>query len=41
MLVDSGMAKVDDLIRQRLSSEVVLINQLSGYIGHFTSRRRG
>jgi len=32
MLVDSGMAKVDDLIRQRLSSEVVLINQLSGYI---------
>jgi len=31
-LVDAGMNSVDQLIRQRLSSDVVLINQLSGYI---------
>lgn len=32
MLVDAGMNSVDQLIRQRLSSDVVLINQLSSYI---------
>ncbi len=31
-LVAGGMQRVDDLIRQRLASEVVLINQLSAYI---------
>ena len=32
MLVGEGMERVDALIRQRLSSEVVLVNQLSSYI---------
>lgn len=32
VLVESGMGRVDELIRQRLASDVVLINQLSGYI---------
>jgi len=31
-LIAPGMDRVDDLIRQRLASEVVLINQLSTYI---------
>lgn len=31
-LINSGMGRVDDLIRTRLASEVVLINQLSSYI---------
>lgn len=31
-LVDAGMDSVDELIRRRLASDVVLINQLSGYI---------
>ena len=31
-LVDTGMTRVDELIRQRLASDVVLINQLSAYI---------
>lgn len=31
-LIASGMSRVDELIRQRLASEVVLINQLSNYI---------
>lgn len=31
-LIESGMTQVDTLIRARLKSEVVLINQLSGYI---------
>ena len=34
-LVAGGMGRVDDLIRRRLTSDVVLINQLSAYIiGH-------
>jgi len=32
LLIDEGMQCVDDLIRRRLSSDVVLINQLSSYI---------
>lgn len=32
LLVADGMDKIDDLIRRRLSSDVVLINQLSSYI---------
>lgn len=31
-LIAAGMSRVDELIRQRLASEVVLINQLSNYI---------
>ena len=31
-LVDTGMTRVDELIRKRLASDVVLINQLSNYI---------
>ena len=31
-LVDTGMTRVDELIRHRLASDVVLINQLSAYI---------
>ena len=31
-LVDTGMTRVDELIRKRLASDVVLINQLSSYI---------
>jgi len=31
-LIDDGMHRVDELIRARLSSDVVLINQLAGYI---------
>jgi len=31
-LIATGMSRVDELIRQRLASEVVLINQLSSYI---------
>ncbi len=31
-LIAAGMSRVDELIRQRLASEVVLINQLSSYI---------
>lgn len=31
-LVEAGMGRVDELIRQRLASDVVLINQLSAYI---------
>ena len=31
-LVAQGMERVDELIRLRLSSDVVLINQLSAYI---------
>ncbi len=32
LLVADGMNKIDELIRRRLSSDVVLINQLSSYI---------
>jgi len=32
LLIDEGMQRVDALIRRRLSSDVVLINQLSSYI---------
>lgn len=31
-LINDGMQRVDELIRQRLASDVVLINQLSAYI---------
>ncbi len=39
VLVEPGMKRVDDLIRSRLASDVVLVNQLSNYIIHSGGKR--